>query len=184
MRTEFWEIGGAIWTDGRRPEVRIAPPISKNEVCIYRCVRARLTAYTLLLSKLKPATKDDSKTVLCTLFDQCVGGELPLTAFLVLFPENDERNKISWKEIAYIPSYGSEQRQELNKLNWYLFLEIIKVHAQKENNLIWNNQNHSFSITIVSPPTHWPIRGGETIAKFLLLFYPTRIHKYIACKTL
>ena len=23
MRTEFWEIGGAIWTDGRRPEVRI-----------------------------------------------------------------------------------------------------------------------------------------------------------------
>ena len=25
---------GAIWTDGRRPEVRIAPPISKNEVRI------------------------------------------------------------------------------------------------------------------------------------------------------
>ena len=23
MRTEFWEIGGTIWTDGRRPEVRI-----------------------------------------------------------------------------------------------------------------------------------------------------------------
>ena len=48
--------GGAIWTDGRRPEVRIAPPISKNEVRIYRCVQARLTAYTLLLGKLKPAT--------------------------------------------------------------------------------------------------------------------------------
>ena len=46
---KFWEIGGAIWTNGRRPEVRIAPPILKNEVRIYRCARARLTAFTLLL---------------------------------------------------------------------------------------------------------------------------------------
>ena len=44
----FVKTGVAIRTDGRRPEVRIAPPISKNEVRIYRCARARLTAFTLL----------------------------------------------------------------------------------------------------------------------------------------
>ena len=33
--------------------------ISKNEGCIFRCVRARLTAFTLLLGKLKPATPND-----------------------------------------------------------------------------------------------------------------------------
>ena len=36
---------GAIWTDGRRPEVRIALPISQNSVGIYRCALARLMAF-------------------------------------------------------------------------------------------------------------------------------------------
>ena len=30
MRIEFWEIGGAIWTDGRRPEVRIGPQFRRT----------------------------------------------------------------------------------------------------------------------------------------------------------
>ena len=40
----------------RRPQAggAVLPPISKNEVGIYRCARARLMAFTLLLHKLKP----------------------------------------------------------------------------------------------------------------------------------
>ena len=40
------QAGGPYWT-----------LISKDEVCIPRCVRARLTVLTLLFSKLKPFTK-------------------------------------------------------------------------------------------------------------------------------
>ena len=40
----------------QRPQAggAVLPPISKNEVGIYRCARARLMAFTLLLHKLKP----------------------------------------------------------------------------------------------------------------------------------
>ena len=40
----------------RRPQAGgpYFPPISRNEVGIYRCARARLMAFTLLLHKLKP----------------------------------------------------------------------------------------------------------------------------------
>ena len=96
----------------RRPQagsVLITPPISKNEVCIYRCVRARLTAYTLLLGKLKPATILD-KTIL-KLFHPIVittnispifiinsGENLRKVhqcwCFFVIFLEIDDRNKL------------------------------------------------------------------------------------------
>ena len=56
--TQILRNWSLIWADGRMLEVRIGP-ISKNEGCIYRCVRARLTAYTLLLGKLKPATPNN-----------------------------------------------------------------------------------------------------------------------------
>ena len=44
----------------RRPQAggAVLPPISKNEVGIYRCARARLMAFTLLLHKLKPKKKE------------------------------------------------------------------------------------------------------------------------------
>ena len=59
----MYNNGGMQEAEKLTLKVRIAPQISKNEVCIYRCVRARLTAYTLLLGKLKPA-KTLEKTVL------------------------------------------------------------------------------------------------------------------------
>ena len=44
----------------RRPQAggAVLPPISKNEVGIYRCARARLMASTLLLHELKPQKKE------------------------------------------------------------------------------------------------------------------------------
>ena len=46
----------------RRPQAggAVLPPISKNEVGIYRCARARLMAFTLLLHKLKPQERKSS----------------------------------------------------------------------------------------------------------------------------
>ena len=136
MRTEFWEIGGAIWTDGRRPEVRIAPPISKNEVCIYRCVRARLTAYTLLLGKLKPATTLE-KTILKPFYPfwSMRRGWITIELSLSLF----------W-EIAYVPSYGSEQRQELKKLAKATLLILFSIERIARSKLIlipWNHKRKS-----------------------------------------
>ena len=72
-----------------------APPISKNDISIYRCVRASLTAYTLLLSKLNPATTlEEAILKQLTRFDQCEGFELPLTNISsIFFLEIDDRNK-------------------------------------------------------------------------------------------